>query len=205
MDFEHQTETSVPVNWRAAFRNGVFAAGRIAIEYCVADQLARQAIGLSLGELAPGGMGGSFVAILATDAALKYMRDRVVAITEKCKILFGPELPGSATARRKDDVWIVSGFPGGRTDLMDDACFRKFEARLAQEGKCLAKVTKGADGSVTTMWYRAGKLHRDDGPAVSVSGDRQILKEIWVRDGEPRNPPSAQPPEAPWRESNVGT
>lgn len=155
-------------------------AGRCAIEFTVADQILKHTMGVGLSDIMPGQGYGVFFATLVTDYAL---RKAYHGIKNAISGPRGREVPEAAQAEQKGGVWLVSGFPSGEVVAMDAKEFRKFEADLAKKGANLTKVVPSDDGSITTMHYRGGKLHREDGPAIIVTKDGETVSETWLKDG----------------------
>lgn len=155
-------------------------AGRCVIEFTVADQILKHTMGVGLSDIMPGQGYGAFFATLVTDYAL---RKAYHGIKDAITGPRGRDVPEAAQAEQKGSVWLVSGFPDGEVVAMDAKEFRKFEADLAKKGASLTKVVPDDDGTITTMHYRGGKLHREDGPAILVTKNGETVSETWLKDG----------------------
>ena len=189
-------------------RDLLLMGGRMTIGYVIADQICQHSLGSSLSAIMPniddGGATATVVALYTADMGI---RQAIHAVKEKLSIFDKPKrgLPNEATARLEgglDGVWLVSGFESGEIVTMTQAEFGKFERELAKANRGLVKIVPSSissrelegtfkmdDGTiryptVTTMRYKGGKLHSDDGPAISLTErDGTILRSKWFLSG----------------------
>ncbi len=190
-------------------RDLLLMGGRMAIGYVVADQICQHTLGSSLSAMMPNlddrGATATVVALYAADMGI---RQALHAVKEKLGIFDKPkrDLPTEATARLEgglDGVWLVSGFDSGEVLTMTQAEFGKFERELAKANSELVKIVpssipsrelegtfKEDDGTiryptVTTMRYKGGKLHSEDGPAITLTErDGTMLRSKWFLSGK---------------------